>query len=280
MLIMHHIIAMKRSGQHGVINWLAGQYRDAGYQPLVYNNKGINVLKRAVGYMAQWVYPVWNLRRRDDKDRLTTSVIINNYEDELASTIIPHIMAYASCPPFSAYEHRIWINLRDPYNCFASRFQNPEVRAWVTDEQMRALWLDHATINSNRTFQDNYQGLAWLKQKEFRMEIAGGVIEELPPPVTYILFNKWFADETYRRSIAECLGLAFTDRGRDKIGRYGSSFDGLKYEGKARQMNVLDRWRRWQDHPDYRDQLTPEIVAHARRIFGKLEAEQMFEESK
>ena len=62
---------------------------------------------------------------------------------------------------------------------------------------------------------------------------------------TTILYDKWFSDEDYRKQIVSELGLEFTDMGRDKVSKHGrgSSFDGLDYNGKALEMNVLERYK-------------------------------------
>jgi hypothetical protein len=187
-----------------------------------------------------------------------------------ATQVIPQIMAYAGYPPFNAYEHQFWINLRDPYNCFASRFRNPEVRNWVTDDVMRALWVDHATIRSNERYLESYK-VSVLTHRNHMNMCDGDVIRD-PPPVHYILFNDWFASKFYRDDLARKLGLENTERGRERIGRYPSSFDGDKYEGSASKMKVLERWPAYQNDTEYREQLTPEIVKLATDIFGPLDA--------
>ncbi len=67
-----------------------------------------------------------------------------------------------------------------------------------------------------------------------------------------VLFDKWHADEEYRRLIARRLGVDFTDAGRDEIlniGR-GSSFDQTDdFDNNARAMDVLNRYKGVIDHP-------------------------------
>jgi len=70
---------------------------------------------------------------------------------------------------------------------------------------------------------------------------------------TTILYDKWFSDEDYRKQIVSELGLEFTDMGRDKVSKQGrgSSFDGLDYNGKALEMNVLERYKTMINDDEY-----------------------------
>ena len=70
---------------------------------------------------------------------------------------------------------------------------------------------------------------------------------------TTILYDKWFSDEDYRKQIVSELGLEFTDMGRDKVSKHGrgSSFDGLDYNGKALEMNVLERYKTMINDDEY-----------------------------
>lgn len=56
----------------------------------------------------------------------------------------------------------------------------------------------------------------------------------------YIYFDRWFVDRDYRRQIIENLGLTFTDDGLEYMD-VPSSFDDMAFQGRAQQMNVLDR---------------------------------------
>lgn len=65
-----------------------------------------------------------------------------------------------------------------------------------------------------------------------------------------INFNKWFTSYKYRRQIEQDLNLGLSDNGLNSVLHYGSgsSFDGRKYNGKAQQMNVLNRWGSHKKH--------------------------------
>ena len=76
-----------------------------------------------------------------------------------------------------------------------------------------------------------------------------------------IFFNEWFVDKEYRKKICEDLGLTFTDRGLENMyPQHTSSFDGMKFKGKAQEMGVLDRWKRFEKDEKFMKQVEPEMV--------------------
>lgn len=101
--------------------------------------------------------------------------------------------------------------LRDPFNLFASRRAMGATLPRTTAARM---WKQHA-----RTALKVLTARRPAKQR-------------LLP----ILYNRWAADSVYREHIAQHLGLTFTDEGIDTVAACngGSSFDGLRYDGRAR----------------------------------------------
>jgi len=63
--------------------------------------------------------------------------------------------------------------------------------------------------------------------------------------IIFIIYDKWFTDIEYRKNISKKLGLTFSDEKFENVPRAGSgsSFDGIVYDGKAQQMNVLNRYK-------------------------------------
>lgn len=91
--------------------------------------------------------------------------------------------------------------------------------------------------------------------------------------VVFILYDQWFGDRRYRRNISKQLGLTFSDAGLNQIlpVGYGSSFDKRKFDGRAQQMDVLNRWQRrvgW-TYLDY-IQADTELMKLSETIFGHL----------
>ena len=89
-----------------------------------------------------------------------------------------------------------------------------------------------------------------------------------------ISFNKWFVDEEYRISITNKLGLKYSTVTLDDVPRTrrGSSFDGLIYDGRAREMDCLNRWKVFRDNILYQElfKKNKDIIELSDRIFGKV----------
>jgi len=112
--------------------------------------------------------------------------------------------------------------IRDPYNLTASRLQRTRRGARDTRPgRVARLWPSHARAD-----------------KEW----------------TQCVYNLWFTDEEYRRLLATKLDLSFCPPYPEHVAKAGrgSSFDGLKYEGNAAEMAVLDRWRAFAEDSQYR----------------------------
>lgn len=69
-----------------------------------------------------------------------------------------------------------------------------------------------------------------------------------------INYNKWFSNKSYRRQIEKDLGLKETDKGINKVMKYGrgSSFDGRTFDGKASKMKTNERWLEYKDRDEIR----------------------------
>ena len=68
-----------------------------------------------------------------------------------------------------------------------------------------------------------------------------------------ILFDAWFASKNYRIKICQDLGLYFTDIGKQSVPTFGrgSSFDELRFDGEAEKMDVLNRYKVFEESPEY-----------------------------
>ena len=133
--------------------------------------------------------------------------------------------------------------LRDPFNLFASRLKCGIGR--IPPQTVARMWKQHA--------------------RQFL-----GVQQYLPNPTVVISYNRWFSRKSYRRQIAEQLGLRFSDRGFHKVSDTagGSSFDGLRFRHRAVRMKVLERWKTMADDNAYRSLFDDEIVTLSQAAFG------------
>ena len=117
--------------------------------------------------------------------------------------------------------------IRNPYNLIASRFKMWELTPTymyvdTLDEQLALdvdLWKRFLKSSIKNTD----------KHKAFRI----------------VVFDNWFQSKDYRKDIASWLGVEFTtDDGINNVNNtYGSSFDEHDYDGKAQDMQVLNRYK-------------------------------------
>ena len=95
-----------------------------------------------------------------------------------------------------------------------------------------------------------------------------------PPGKTiYILFNNWFSYEEYRKNIAKKLSLTYSDQALKYVGAprgRGSSFDGMKHEKYADQMDVLNRWKFFRNNPILFEHLDNDAISMSNTIFGRI----------
>ena len=92
---------------------------------------------------------------------------------------------------------------------------------------------------------------------------------ERPAWLTVILFDRWFSDAEYRQWICRRLDLPFTDAGLNEVVRFGngSSFDGIDFDGRAQEMDVLKRWKEFEHDPLMKRMMTDEVKALNRNLF-------------
>lgn len=98
-----------------------------------------------------------------------------------------------------------------------------------------------------------------------------------PPEWLYVIsYDRWFADRGYRQQIAEDLGFELTDAGLNDVPERGegSSFDGVKFDGKAQEMDVLNRYKTFEDDPEYQALVTPERLKLNERMIEQLKIKQ------
>ncbi|NWF57862.1 MAG: hypothetical protein HXY43_00670 [Fischerella sp.] len=112
--------------------------------------------------------------------------------------------------------------LRDPFNMLVSRWHKPGlIPKLIDDSEILDMWEIYA---------EEYLGITnYIKSK-----IA-------------INYNLWFSSIDYRKKLSAQFGLDFTDTGLNVVpktaGGTGSSFDRTSYDGRGNQMKVLERWK-------------------------------------
>lgn len=204
---------MKRSGNHALVRWLLPQIDGT----FVNNAIPVGPVLRGVATMPDPApFNAWRASRAELRKEKPGGHLLVGLED--------HELSVSPWHAEGARTHRLLI-LRRPEQMFSSRVRHAsrvEMVAFPKDnnhvmQRVSTVWKQHARCFLG--LEDNYPG---------RVAIS---------------FEAWFTSRDYRRAISEALGLVFDDRAFGKVGRQGggSSFDGMAYEGRGHEMNVLDR---------------------------------------
>lgn len=253
------IFALRRSGQHAIINWIRYQARgrhcllnecQPNTNPFLTCNRGNSLIATPI---VEHSCLYWD---QEIAGKLSKKgVLLYNYEDCCLEDVLTEHFT----------EHRRqWLGeslrtfdvliLRDPFNLFASKLR------WAYGTQYKP------TLDSFPELVELWKAYA----KEFI-----GETNYLSNKLT-ISYNKWFTDKEYRIYLSDQLGLSWSDKGMYKVARWGpvlwgDTFDSLDYDGRIPQMKVLERWKNYQDDPFYLRIFTDkELVELSEIIFGYL----------
>lgn len=222
---------MKRSGNHGLINWIKGQ-DDAK----LYNN-----IVPITDYIAKGIpFPAGKTVRQWEKHVLRRQLKKHLKAGEFKS-LVTEVIEPKKIKIFSMEDHRLdyrpildlpinstnILLIRDAKNLFASRIKKafklniPESYPKQLDqhfERILSTWKEHA-----------YEFI--------------GETNKLGTDTVKLSFNRWYSDKEYRESLSNKLSLTFSDNGFKNISGIGggSSFDSTNYNGNPQNMKVLDR---------------------------------------
>lgn len=260
------VFGLQRSGIHAIINWIVQQ----SVGPTVFvndiksltdspfeDNDDCHLYASADNSIVDAKFDV---SRERMNDHLYKKYLVLGYED----TDLRHIpVGFNALLREAVGRSRCFKNvliIRDPFNLFASRlgFSNTANRLPMETnwEYVTGLWKGHAheCLGETTYLGDN---------------------------LVVIKFNQWFTDRNYRCKIADDLGLTFSDLGfevvpgvdlpLDEFARFGcgSSFDNQRFHGRAQQMDVLQRWKRYDKNELYLKFFSDRaLVELAERIFG------------
>ncbi len=234
------MLGMRRSGNHAIMNWILLQLKGSKvvldnmqeHQPLATPNKR---LKPGFGKVNLLV---------SHEDRELNDFFLTYNEEQFGK----------------AKNKFSLLILRDPYNWLASWY------AWQDELGIRfrndKAFRDH-TINLWKDYARLY--LKW------QTEESKGSRQEIRISINY---NQWVKSMEYRKALAQTLLINFTDKGRNKmsINGHGSSFDGMAFNGRASELNVLERWKQFESDPEFRALFDDEIKNLAQQIFPEVKA--------
>lgn len=138
---------------------------------------------------------------------------------------------------------KIVIVVRDIYNLFASKYKTSKKATLKYKIKVKDLWKEHCELAFT---ENNYIG---------------------------VNYNNFFKSKEYRKNIYLKLGIEFSDKGLNNIGiqekHFGlSSFDGKIFEGKASQMDVLNRYKHFINDPEYLSLFDSYVDKINKKYFG------------
>lgn len=260
------VFGLKRSGNHGIINWIEKQEIDALHlndlrideNPYKCIYKGLS----GQGHpQEQWMAEQTTNRYRqyqgEEGKKLLglesqghfqkKKCLILSYEDyPLARVASPNIERKHDLYVGKSAERFDVLILRDPYNLIASRLRSNKAQVKSITQNIVDIWIDYA--------------------KEFL-----GETNYLSQTKVFINYNKWFSDKDTRKLIAQQLKLNFSDLGINDIPKFGggSSFSKTEFDGRAVEMDPLSRWKYYADNKEYQNLLNNgELIHYSQKIFG------------
>ena len=238
-------LGMSRSGNHAIADWI---YAQAEAPKLVLNcaegktNPYLTCRPLASG--RGWRSAGVDMEAERAGRRSRKALVMHTYEDSW--------LAHAFSRELDR-EHDAWLGpsrrrvallvVRDPFNLFASR---TKMGAALSPGIARKMWKQHARE-------------------------ALGETRRIKRELVVVRYNLWAKDDAYRAALAERLGLGAGEADIDRVAacNAGSSFDGLTYDGRAREMPVEDRWRAYADDPAFRAIFDEEMMRLSDRLFGR-----------
>lgn len=242
------VIGMSRSGNHAIMQWITAQ--QPGRWRLLNCCEGkqnpyesARPLPHGAPAESNYDFPLQEERPGSFSSK---DLLIFNHED----SFLGH-----ACSDIYEQRHDEWVGpsadrvdlllLRDPFNLLASRFSRRGQMVKVATALR--IWKQHA-----------------------RQYL--GDIDRLTQRPVLVSYDHWFTDAAYRRRIAADLGLPGSDAGLQRVASCfgGSSFDGLDYDGRAQEMGVLHRWKRFARDPAFTAALDEQTIELAQRAFGEI----------
>jgi len=236
------ILYMQRAGGHAIANWLTNQLPTTNY---VFIN---------------------NIFHYDNRLLFNKPLVKNNTEYLIYTIEDMSIGQAEKTKQRLLYKHNSdklnVLIIRDPYNLFASRYarQIGETNPITGEKQPESIkscnWSPLKTWTGKSAI-DCWRNHAQEALSHFNIDLC-------------IFYNRWIQDKSYRQQTAKDLGLNFTDRGIDEVSTHGegSSFDGLTYQGKASEMAVDTRWKKYKYDSYFCSLFDDRIHTLAQMLFG------------
>ena len=224
--------AMRRSGQHAIINWLSHQLGDVAHVN--------NCVFRPGRFRYELVPKAGRVSTIRNGELVDSGVRSYRQAKSEAKDLVPF--------RFSIY------SLEDePY-------QPKLIRKLAVDARIVTMFILRDPLNWLASTMAAYgEDERFLRQQISRYnEYAEVVGTTAPQKAVMILYHRWCVDSEYRQSICRQLEIPFDSDGDAKarvaVPNFGggSSFDQLSKAGQATAMKTLDRWNSFANNPLFR----------------------------
>lgn len=246
------VIGLRRTGNHGIMNWIKYQYNDNHQRNRIFHLNNIEALKNP--YRERYKWDKQDFWRQEALGNFTDkSCLMCSYEDYSLEQIIDSNFERKHDLYFGKSKIRYDVLIiRDIFNFIASRLKRNYLTVKTANQTFVSLWIEYA--------------------KEFL-----GETHYLQNNKICINYNQWFSDINYRKHIASLLELKFTDAGLNVIKGGGSSFNIREFDGKANQMNILKRWEYFKGNQDFINLINnQELLEYSEKIFGFIPGTEQF----
>ena len=255
------VFAPRRSGHHAIINWI--RYQLPGRHCFLNDCKpGKNPFERGNCTRKKSIVHSWcgdhkfidwekELAGKNSKK----GTIIHNYEDYDFSDFQENILIERESLWFGdSHRTTAILILRDPFNLLASKLR------WAYG-QTNAPTLMSLAVDCH----------TW---KVYAKEFLGDTrhVNNL----ICISYNEWFVSKSYRDDIAKHIGFINQDIGLSEVAKFGpttceDSFDKLNFDGQAEKMDVLARWKQYENNLFFKSLFEDrELWDLSGRIFGDI----------
>jgi hypothetical protein len=217
-----HFFGLRRSGNHAVLGWIEANAENNGFPTVHFNDIHDELMtppKIPHSGDACLELPVG------------TGLAIFSYQD-IERGDIPEIPFYAE----DATEKVTLSVLRDLPNLIASRIKMYE------DLDQRGL--SHRSVRK----------ITYEQVTQMWVGYAKAYLDAPAPGDGSVNFPLWFQSRDYRNAMFETLNLGSNgDAGLNNVADFGfgSSFDHQSFNGRAQEMDVLERWRQYVGDPHY-----------------------------
>ena len=213
------VFGLKRSGMHAIINWIMGHYENKD-DYFFQNDTDLSFYDRGktgrISHIGKKLTPGIPKCYINLTEHLSIKELPGRLHqfNEIKNT---HVAKMFSKMVFSQKEFRI-LCIRDPKNNYAS------LKSSGTGREKKESFVEN-----------------WMEYAHTALPTKDMIV---------VIYDKWFTNIEYRKNISKQLELKFSDKNLNSIFRSGSSFNGFDFDGRAQQMDVLNRWKNYEGTSD------------------------------